>query len=153
MKITHEIPLEVLLENPPVTEMPVSTEVDFSALLRREGKNNLKLGAVRLFESVPGVGLITTPVQLTSNYITWILRRSVTDSKLRRFKLCVDFCDSKTIVTRPYFPSIRVLPVPNNKISFQVDGKEVFGYCYSNEYLKPFFYPVKAPKIILQPEY
>ena len=56
MKITHEIPLEVLLGNPPVTEMPVSTEVDFSALLRREGKNNLKLGAVRLFESVPGVG-------------------------------------------------------------------------------------------------
>jgi len=150
MKIIYEIPIEVDLAEPPVSEMPISVELDFSKFKKVE-EEDLRFFSLRLFEQLPGGSTTEMPVQFSPFQIgkpvgsaIWIIKRSPLNSKHRRFTLLVELSD-KPILRYPYFPRIQIFKIPYNKVSFQVDGKEVFGYCYSKDVPKPFFFPVIGP--------
>ena len=72
--------------------------------------------------------------------LTWLAPRSA--SAPRRVNL--ELADRVTGKARP-FPAVQVLPDANECVWVSHDNRNLLGYCYSGQYRKPFFYPVRGP--------
>ena len=98
-------------------------------------------------EKPAGGEIVSVPaqVELPANgegrsVLTWLAPASV-DSP-RRVELRVA---TREEGATPPFPAVKVLPDANDRVWVRCGGRDLLGYCHSESYRKPFFYPVNGP--------
>lgn len=172
MDKTYQLPITVTLAKNPVSVMPVQMRVDFSLMF--PDVRVLDLYSLRMFEINPDGERTRIPVQCslderqaTSGMLTWMAPRHQMDSLKRDFILEVNsgdmargvvnpkiegpyfpakfFDDERNAKLREYFLDVQAVPWSDDKISFQVDGREMLVYNYSPNCPKSYFFPVIGP--------
>ncbi len=72
--------------------------------------------------------------------LTWLAPRSASAARRVNLELA-DRVNGKALP----FPGVQVLPDANERVWVSHDNRNLLGYCYSGQYRKPFFYPVRGP--------
>jgi hypothetical protein len=162
---TVQIPITLQSEIYPISEMPISTLVDFATLippgLREDGV--LDLFSLRLLDSEQRhIPLQFSPDALGSESGTL---RWLADSAQSEFLLCADIISGQPVMDGavfgkkvfepngdarplPDFARMQAIPMPGSRVSIQRDGVEVLGYNYgdSGEHSRrPYLFPLLGP--------